>query len=286
VLLGRAIQERFPRYYRYFAMPSFTYRGQTMRNHNNLLGQVEGLDGIKTGYTRASGFNLVTSVRRNNRHIVSVVLGGASAGARDARMRSLIEEYIVTAAPQKGTTATAEMRKDPVERVTESRVREAHVAEPSMTGTRAADAGPANQPTKPTIYSLTSYERSIRPFSSSTWPLTTRATTANPPSAAFVAPLADTISTASAPVGMHVLLASDPIRPIPVKTVKVQLPPIFGTAAREQIEIPQAPDDAAGHRNPLHRRRPFSNRNPRCCLRRLTMDSCPTSNRGTTLHRP
>src|ERR1700676_3828574 len=71
--LGRAIQERFPRYYRYFAMPSFTYQGQTMRNHNQLLGQVEGLDGIKTGFIRASGFNLVTSVRRNNRHIVSVV---------------------------------------------------------------------------------------------------------------------------------------------------------------------------------------------------------------------
>jgi D-alanyl-D-alanine carboxypeptidase len=69
-------------------MPSFMYQGQTMRNHNELLGQVEGLDGIKTGYIQASGFNLVTSVRRNNRHIVSVVLGGASAGARDARMRS------------------------------------------------------------------------------------------------------------------------------------------------------------------------------------------------------
>jgi D-alanyl-D-alanine carboxypeptidase len=81
--------------------PSFTYHGQTIRNHNHLLGQVEGLDGIKTGHTKASGFNLVTSVRRNNRDIVSVVLGGASAGAQDARLRSLIEEYIVAASPQK-----------------------------------------------------------------------------------------------------------------------------------------------------------------------------------------
>ncbi len=100
-LLGRAIQERFPRYYQYFATPSFTYHGQTMRNHNQLLGHVEGMDGIKTGYTQASGFNLVASVRRDNRHIVSVVMGGTSAGSRDARMRSLIEEYIVAAAPQK-----------------------------------------------------------------------------------------------------------------------------------------------------------------------------------------
>jgi D-alanyl-D-alanine carboxypeptidase len=90
-LLGRAIQERFPRQYHYFSTPSFTYHGETMSNHNHLLGQVEGIDGIKTGYTQASGFNLVTSVHRNKRYIVAVVLGGESAGARDARMRALIE---------------------------------------------------------------------------------------------------------------------------------------------------------------------------------------------------
>jgi D-alanyl-D-alanine carboxypeptidase len=99
-LLGRAIQERFPRFYRYFSTTAFYFRGRPMRNHNHLLGRVQGVDGIKTGYTRASGFNLVTSVRRGNRHIVAVVLGGASAGARDARMRSLIEEYIGDAATQ------------------------------------------------------------------------------------------------------------------------------------------------------------------------------------------
>jgi D-alanyl-D-alanine carboxypeptidase len=98
VTLGRAIQDRFPRYYRYFQTSSFSYRGHAMRNHNKLLGRVEGVDGIKTGYTRASGFNLVSSVRRGNRHIVAVVLGGASGGARDARMRSLIEQHIASAA--------------------------------------------------------------------------------------------------------------------------------------------------------------------------------------------
>src|SRR5208282_5973081 len=64
-LLGRAIQERFPREYRYFSTASFTYHGREMRNHNHLLGEVGGVDGIKTGYTRASGFNLVTSVHRD-----------------------------------------------------------------------------------------------------------------------------------------------------------------------------------------------------------------------------
>ncbi len=73
--LGRAIQDRFPRYYRYFSTTAFNYRGQSIRNHNHLLGSVEGVDGIKTGYTRASGFNLVTSMRRGNRHLVGVVHG-------------------------------------------------------------------------------------------------------------------------------------------------------------------------------------------------------------------
>jgi D-alanyl-D-alanine carboxypeptidase len=93
-ILGRAIQEHFPEYYKYFSKRSFTYRGQQIGNHNRLLGKVEGVDGIKTGFTRASGFNLVTSMRKDKRHIVAVVLGGASAGARDARMRQLVTSHI------------------------------------------------------------------------------------------------------------------------------------------------------------------------------------------------
>jgi D-alanyl-D-alanine carboxypeptidase len=93
-LLGRAIQDRFPEYYRYFALPSFQYRGMSISNHNALLRQMEGVDGIKTGYTEASGYNLVSSVRREGRHLVAVVLGGRSNGARDSRMRQLIEDYI------------------------------------------------------------------------------------------------------------------------------------------------------------------------------------------------
>jgi D-alanyl-D-alanine carboxypeptidase len=106
--LGRAIQERFPRYYRYFATAAFVYRGHAIRNHNRLLGRVDGVDGIKTGYTRDSGFNLTTSMRRGNRHIVAVVLGGASGAARDARMRNLIEHHIVTASTQRTVAKIAE----------------------------------------------------------------------------------------------------------------------------------------------------------------------------------
>jgi D-alanyl-D-alanine carboxypeptidase len=99
--LGRAIQHRFPAYYQYFATPSFRYKGAEMRNHNNLLGQVKGVDGIKTGYTEASGYNLTSSVRRDEKHIVAVVLGGTSNGARDARMRQLIEAHISQASTQR-----------------------------------------------------------------------------------------------------------------------------------------------------------------------------------------
>src|SRR6478672_5422599 len=100
-VLGRAIQHRFPVYYQYFATPSFRYKGAEMHNHNTLLGQVKGVDGIKTGYTEASGYNLVSSVRRNEKHIVGVVLGGTSNAARDARMRQLIEDNISLASTQR-----------------------------------------------------------------------------------------------------------------------------------------------------------------------------------------
>jgi D-alanyl-D-alanine carboxypeptidase len=107
--LGRAVQERFPRYYKYFSTRSFTFRGQSIGNHNRLLGRVEGVDGIKTGYISASGFNLVTSVHRGNRYIVGVVMGGSSAGSRDARMRELISDKIARASTKRTAPMMAEL---------------------------------------------------------------------------------------------------------------------------------------------------------------------------------
>lgn len=89
-ILARAIQERFPRYYPMFGTRVFNYAGGAYRNHNKLLGRVEGVDGIKTGYTRASGFNLMTSAKSDGRHLVSVVLGGRSGAARDKIMADLV----------------------------------------------------------------------------------------------------------------------------------------------------------------------------------------------------
>ena len=108
-VLGRAIQHRFPVYYQYFATPSFRYKGAEMHNHNALLGQVKGVDGIKTGYTAASGYNLTSSVRRAEKHIVAVVLGGTSNGARDARMRQLIAAHILQASTQRTAPIIVEL---------------------------------------------------------------------------------------------------------------------------------------------------------------------------------
>jgi D-alanyl-D-alanine carboxypeptidase len=100
-ILGRAVQERFPRLYRYFATTRFEFRGRVIGSHNRLVGRVPGVDGIKTGFIRASGFNLVSSMRRNNRHVVAVVIGGNSGRARDARMRALLEGHIQMASTRR-----------------------------------------------------------------------------------------------------------------------------------------------------------------------------------------
>lgn len=89
--LSQAIWQDFPEYYPFFQTPEHTFRSRTGRNHNHLLGQVEGVDGIKTGYTRASGFNLASSAERNGERVIVVVMGGETASARDSQVAYLIE---------------------------------------------------------------------------------------------------------------------------------------------------------------------------------------------------
>lgn len=92
--LGIALKEHYPQYYGYFSTRSFTFGRTRMPNHNRLLGRVKGVDGIKTGYTRASGFNLASSVSDGNRRIVAVVMGGKSGASRDSHMVELIKKYL------------------------------------------------------------------------------------------------------------------------------------------------------------------------------------------------
>ena len=90
-VLARHLAYDFPEYFHYFSTPSFTYRGITYLTHDNLIGRYDGADGIKTGYTNASGFNLVSSVVRNGSHVIAVVMGGVTARRRDAAMIRLLD---------------------------------------------------------------------------------------------------------------------------------------------------------------------------------------------------
>ena len=94
--LGIAIRKNHPEFFKLFKTKSFIYKGIKYTNHNNLLGSYSGTDGIKTGYTNASGFNLVASVERNGQRIIGVVFGGKKARSRDKHMVTLLNKYFKT----------------------------------------------------------------------------------------------------------------------------------------------------------------------------------------------
>lgn len=90
--LARALIRDFPQYYDYFSTTDFRYDGRVYRNHNTLLSKYNGADGLKTGYIRASGFNLAASAVRNNRRLIAVVFGGRSPRSRDRHVASLLDK--------------------------------------------------------------------------------------------------------------------------------------------------------------------------------------------------
>ncbi len=91
-VLAHHLAYDFPQYFHYFGIPGFTFRGVTYPTHDNLIGRYQGADGIKTGYTGASGFNLVSSVVRGHNHILAVVMGGVTAHRRDQEMINLLDK--------------------------------------------------------------------------------------------------------------------------------------------------------------------------------------------------
>jgi D-alanyl-D-alanine carboxypeptidase len=91
-ILAQHLIRDFPEYYNCFQTKYFSYNGRRYRNHNRLLFGYKGTDGIKTGFTSAAGFNLTASVRRDNKHLVAVVLGGRTGAQRDAAMRRLLDQ--------------------------------------------------------------------------------------------------------------------------------------------------------------------------------------------------
>ena len=93
--LARALIRDFPGRYKYFSTKHFTYKGRKHRNHNRLLRHYDGADGIKTGYIRASGFNLVASAVRDGRRIIAVVFGGKTPRSRDRHAARLMDRAFV-----------------------------------------------------------------------------------------------------------------------------------------------------------------------------------------------
>lgn len=111
--LGLALREHFPHHYKYFSTRTFKYGKRRYGNHNRLLGRVRGVDGIKTGYTRASGYNLVTSASKGKRRIVAVVMGGRSGKTRNAAMTRLVGKYLPRASKRSRGPLVAARKSTP-----------------------------------------------------------------------------------------------------------------------------------------------------------------------------
>jgi D-alanyl-D-alanine carboxypeptidase len=100
--LGLALRKNFPQYFPFFKTESFSYHGKTYLTHNHVMTRYDGVDGIKTGYIRASGFNLVTSVKRDGHALIAVVLGGSTIRARDDKMIALLDRTYTQLAAKDG----------------------------------------------------------------------------------------------------------------------------------------------------------------------------------------
>jgi D-alanyl-D-alanine carboxypeptidase len=185
------------------------FRGAVIRNHNHLLGNVPGVDGMKTGYIRASGFNIITSVRRGNRHIIAVVFGGRTARARDARVISLIDNNINVASSKRTAPLVAEgWATAPVRGKGKPAVEQAAVVMPA----------PARDPREPIEAATTA-----RPALGSTAPITP-----NPVKTFIVHP--GTMRTASLEPAQSRKLAPEPaaanrVNVTNIVTVKSEVPP-------------------------------------------------------------
>ncbi|WP_454849646.1 D-alanyl-D-alanine carboxypeptidase family protein [Rhizobium binxianense] len=105
--LGLALVNDFPEEFKLFSMRGFQFRGMKLRGHNNLMYRYDGVDGIKTGFTDASGYNIVTSARKDNRRVIGVVMGGKTADERDQTMAGLLDTYLPEAANNPDLAATS-----------------------------------------------------------------------------------------------------------------------------------------------------------------------------------
>lgn len=112
--LARFVILQYPEYYRYFSTVNFKYQGKNYHNHNRLMESYKGMDGMKTGYTNPSGFNLVASAVRNDRRLIGVVFGGRTTKSRNAHMASLLDRGFASRADMRVARADNTKRLSPV----------------------------------------------------------------------------------------------------------------------------------------------------------------------------
>ncbi len=147
--LGLRLRENFPQQYSIFQLRSFSYGGKTYRSHNTLMKGFAGMDGIKTGYTRASGFNLVSSVQRDGKYVVGAVFGGVSASVRNAHMRVILFHALAKASTEK-TRKTAPVlvaRAKPVKAPSPQPAEQTEAArQPAVAAPKSVPETPASNP--------------------------------------------------------------------------------------------------------------------------------------------
>ncbi len=248
ITLALALQDNFPSFYPLFATRTFAFRGRTYRNHNTMLNSFSGIDGIKTGYTRASGFNLVSSVRRGGRHVIGAVFGGASAATRNGEMRIVLTRSLTRASTVKSRKPAplliAKLKSAP---------KIAKRPEPKPTRNDVAAARPAPEPVN---------AAQPRPFAPPSETPQDR-----PTFDIAAAPAAEPADTADLPAygaGAAGALTPPPIEVFKVKRVMVEprsAQPVprpdetTDMAARDEIALAIAADEAANRQANLERDR-------------------------------
>jgi len=148
--LALALYHQFPREYRYFSTHEFVFRGQVMRNHNHLMEWYPGVDGIKTGFVNASGFNLAASAVRGNQRLIGVIMGGQSAGWRDRQMAGLLDQGFAdlgTGQAVSGPVIAAVPAAAPVQMATARAVATTPAAQPANPAPIMASATPQGDAT-------------------------------------------------------------------------------------------------------------------------------------------
>ncbi|HEY4192810.1 MAG TPA: D-alanyl-D-alanine carboxypeptidase [Mesorhizobium sp.] len=217
-ILGIALREHFPQYYGYFSQRSFMFGRQRINGHNRVLDRVKGADGIKTGYTAASGFNLVTSVKDGGRNIVGVVMGGSSGGSRDSEMVAMLKTYMPKASSRGGSgdlIAKADDDDTPVVALAKAILPKHNAPTPDIRPAREelASAPDNVEPLQEDIPFKTADESA--PAAKTPAPIIAKAArpiTASVVAAAYAEPEenVDPVNTASLPSGWAVQVASSP----------------------------------------------------------------------------